>query len=644
MSEQVYTLKDSILKLESDISDKVFSNQASQAVGFAAGGLRTTVLFSERAENLLSSIRMAADLHLPIVFWVPENIQDMISGAIIWSLVDEEQLMATALMAHRSAELALMPAVIMYPHTLKIDSLLDFNKNTALQFLKTSAAAEKSPTPAQEFLFGENRPLNINWIDLNHPRLLNPVQNSKERYLRWASETTFFRSHVPEILDSVRKEYNKAFIEPFEWFDFVPGKKSKSVIYCSDSTFSEIKEVQVSNQGASTYPGILHAKLVSPFPSEDFARLLPPSSEVSWAMKQGNRVNNLQNSPPFTRMGSNWHKIVLNDEVLSEGKDAMDSLLEAASKGDLSEVNFSGVTFTGIETGQPRKEILIDFIKEHYPHYAEKKKNRETKHVFSVFSSESPRLRKLNIEQKGVLGLADYIPYILEDYDEKGLAQNWAHPLRAINSTPGAASLASDWSDSRQQFPVWSPSACTTCGSCFDQCPAAALTPASFNWESFLTSAQVLCDEKGFNVSKIRPLIKPLASALSTVTASAEGNVSEFRVSDFLPNALEQVFEKMQPEDQKKKEIEEAVGYILAEVGTLKVAVGDLLFNELESYQKGTGELLHIEFDPHACTGCGLCAESCNENAIVMTSVKELRELDLASFPQVEKFQNTQSD
>ncbi|MDH5382490.1 MAG: hypothetical protein OEW75_16675, partial [Cyclobacteriaceae bacterium] len=54
--------------------------------------------------------------------------------------------------------------------------------------------------------------------------------------------------------------------------------------------------------------------------------------------------------------------------------------------------------------------------------------------------------------------------------------------------------------------------------------------------------------------------------------------------------------------------------------------------------------LLHIEFDPHACTGCGLCAESCNENAIVMTSVEELRELDLASFPHVEKFQNTQSD
>ncbi|MFQ5448506.1 MAG: 4Fe-4S binding protein, partial [Saprospiraceae bacterium] len=84
---------------------------------------------------------------------------------------------------------------------------------------------------------------------------------------------------------------------------------------------------------------------------------------------------------------------------------------------------------------------------------------------------------------------------------------------------------------------------------------------------------------------------------------------------------------------------------LLSQIVAFPVAITDTFFSKPETLQKGSGELFSLAIDPHACTGCGICAEVCDEGALTMqTHTPELNAAAEATFDLWEKLPDTSPD
>jgi NAD-dependent dihydropyrimidine dehydrogenase PreA subunit len=69
---------------------------------------------------------------------------------------------------------------------------------------------------------------------------------------------------------------------------------------------------------------------------------------------------------------------------------------------------------------------------------------------------------------------------------------------------------------------------------------------------------------------------------------------------------------------EKEESMRGAFEKVLETISDMPVAITDTFFTQPESLEKGAGELFSLAIDPHACTGCGLCAELCEDDALEM--------------------------
>ena len=62
---------------------------------------------------------------------------------------------------------------------------------------------------------------------------------------------------------------------------------------------------------------------------------------------------------------------------------------------------------------------------------------------------------------------------------------------------------------------------------------------------------------------------------------------------------------------------------IMDELEDFQVAITDPFFNKPDIIEAGSGELFSLSVDPLACTGCGLCAQVCKDQALTMVAQDE---------------------
>jgi pyruvate-ferredoxin/flavodoxin oxidoreductase len=191
-----------------------------------------------------------------------------------------------------------------------------------------------------------------------------------------------------------------------------------------------------------------------------------------------------------------------------------------------------------------------------------------------------------------------------------------ADPFAALPLTPVATAGFLDQSIPRTVIPVFAAEKCTGCGDCFVECPHAALPPIAIGLEQLLKTGAEIVTTKKMTVSRITPMIKNIAKAANQ---TLEGKKVK-KLRDFLPMAFDKVSRQMKMDEDKLEVAHSEFCDIMDELEDFQVAVTEPFFNLPESIESGRGELFSLSVDPLACTGCGLCAQVCDEQALTMVA------------------------
>jgi pyruvate-ferredoxin/flavodoxin oxidoreductase len=218
-----------------------------------------------------------------------------------------------------------------------------------------------------------------------------------------------------------------------------------------------------------------------------------------------------------------------------------------------------------------------------------------------------------------------------------------ADPFQAVSAIPAASAGLTDVAGQRSHIPVFQPETCTGCGKCFVYCPHSALPPLAIGLEPFIKGVMEIAAGRGVPLTPLIPAVKNLARIAGQEIQVAEGKTG--RIADFLPAAFERLAAQMKLPVEKEENLRNAFASFMEIAGELPVSVTDAFFSIPELRENGAGELFTLAVDPYACTGCGLCARLCEEEALVMQpQTPELLEKQLSAFSLWEQLPDTSSD
>lgn len=185
-------------------------------------------------------------------------------------------------------------------------------------------------------------------------------------------------------------------------------------------------------------------------------------------------------------------------------------------------------------------------------------------------------------------------------------------PLTASGAVPAGASALSVQALQGGPLPTLDGDKCTACGKCWTACPDSALGVSALGIEAALTAASHKAGTSGKEADALRRAHKNLAGKLAGLLKKGEGAM-------VTPEALLESYQwlvgKLGVSDADRPAYDaafEATGEAL--MGMAPV-VSPALFREAD---KGQEALLFWSVDPAACTGCGLCAAACDEEAIAL--------------------------
>ncbi len=183
-------------------------------------------------------------------------------------------------------------------------------------------------------------------------------------------------------------------------------------------------------------------------------------------------------------------------------------------------------------------------------------------------------------------------------------------PLSAAGAVPAGASALGVQPLSGGSLPTLDVDKCTACGKCWAACPDSALGVAALGVEAALTAASHKAGTSGKEADALRRAHKNLSGKLAGIIKKGEGA----RVT---PEALLEGYQwlvgKLGVSDAERPAYDAAFEATGEALMAMNPVVSPALFREAP---KGKEALLFWSVDPAACTGCGLCAAACDEEAI----------------------------
>jgi pyruvate-ferredoxin/flavodoxin oxidoreductase len=185
-------------------------------------------------------------------------------------------------------------------------------------------------------------------------------------------------------------------------------------------------------------------------------------------------------------------------------------------------------------------------------------------------------------------------------------------PLVAAGAVPAGASALQP-APANRQLPVLDPNLCTGCAKCWVACPDSAIGVTALSPEALLTAASRQAGTEGKGADALRRSHKHLARRVVTLVKRSEtGAVTP----DILREAYAWLTGRMSMAPDERGEWDAAFTTTLASLRHLSPMATPPLFHDAEREQKGSGDLLLLAIDPHACQGCNLCVAECPEEAL----------------------------
>ncbi len=187
-----------------------------------------------------------------------------------------------------------------------------------------------------------------------------------------------------------------------------------------------------------------------------------------------------------------------------------------------------------------------------------------------------------------------------------------ADPFAALSAIPAGTSTMRDMTDVRFEVPEFVPENCTGCSQCWVQCPDAAIPGLVTEIDAVLLGT-INAVSNGRRFDRLRQIVKPLARESRKILQGAPFH--DF--ATVLKSAYGTVVEKMQPDPERRRQLDEEFGPVYAALADFPLAKTAPFFDAAESKEKGAGALLSITINPEACKGCNICVDVCPDDALI---------------------------
>jgi len=187
--------------------------------------------------------------------------------------------------AHRIAELSLNPGILAqdgFLTTHVLESIRLPEREMVKEYLGDPADIITSPTPAQRWVFGEQRRRIPEMFDLDYPAMLGVVQNQDSYQQGVAAQRPFYFDHVVQFTDQAMEEYFQLTgrryaratgyrLDDAEWVIAGQG----SLIPNAEAVCDYLRETR------GLKVGVLNMTMFRPFPSDVITHLLKGKKAVA---------------------------------------------------------------------------------------------------------------------------------------------------------------------------------------------------------------------------------------------------------------------------------------------------------------------------------------------------------------------------
>ncbi|MEZ4955807.1 MAG: 4Fe-4S binding protein [Saprospiraceae bacterium] len=626
------------------------SNDLSFVLGIASSGLRTagflqtndflknigqlTDLGRQQLGTVVHLIPTAGELNSPAVGTAsPTGCFQMIAS-------NAQEAIDFTLIAHRVAELSLIPGILQLPARDEKEDAQFPDQRIIQQLLGDPDEQIACPTPAQKMLFGDTRRRIPNWFNFDFPTVNGVQKDANSQSLEAAARQRFFQHHLPEIFTSVFAAFEKLTGRKYASVSTYQVENADYVLVSPSSVFPQATAaVDQLRKAKKAKVGCLKLNLLHPFPTEELTHLLAGKKVVT-VLEAADGAQ--MNEPPiYTKIkaalsgipvgGHLWEKIkatvLISGQLNPTGFENGLDLVRAAFQNMLLEEKaktrfYLGIHFTKKQTEYPQHEVLLQTIEREYPGITDESLSPEPSNAPpKTAKPESSLGLPLVVRKHKNLGppyskLSRFYQDTAYFFQSGETGELVADPFQALPNLPATTAGLSGMDVHRSELPVFQPEKCTGCGACFVQCPHSAIPPVVLNFEKLLRGGMDIAGRQGLSVSAMTPLIKNLGKVSAQVVRSTASPIRQ--VADFLPLAFEELTAQLKLTGEKLDNAQRDFNHLLLVLSDFPVAITDDFFTKNENREKGSGELFSLAIDPHACTGCGLCAEICPEDALSM--------------------------
>jgi pyruvate-ferredoxin/flavodoxin oxidoreductase len=198
---------------------------------------------------------------------------------------DAQECADLSLIAHKIAELSLNPGALAqdgFLTTHVIESMNMPEPELVKEYLGDPADIIDSPTPAQKWVFGEQRRRIPEIFDLDYPAMLGTVQNQDSYMQGVAAQRPFYFDHVVQFTDQAMEEYYQLTGRRYARATGYRLDDAEYVIAGQGSLVSNAEAVvDYLRETRGIRVGILNLTMFRPFPADVLTHLLRRKKAVA---------------------------------------------------------------------------------------------------------------------------------------------------------------------------------------------------------------------------------------------------------------------------------------------------------------------------------------------------------------------------
>ena len=604
----------------------------SFVAGVASTGLRTAAFCSpeELASHAVLLHSLTGQL-LPVVIHTitGDGAAVQPDGFFRLYAATAQESVDLAVIAHKVAELALVPGIVI---STDGEGTVHMPAAERLRsFLGDADDLLPSPTPAQQIVFGKSRRRIPNRYNFDFPSLSGMQKKGWEQMNDLAARRQYFYQHLPALLASVLEEYAALTGRRYTLVgEYEAGNADFLVVGRGSGVPALQAAVDALRSQEKARVGYLNLRAAAPFPASDLTALLAGKKKVTLLEPVAEGVS-LNESALHRELEAALLKLGKKAPVLMEGffagnlsPAAAEAVFRNMMRGGADKTRFFiDVEFSRSHSGSPQQEVLLQAISRAYPGIGAATLYREpaadpapAKDRPPVVQALPAAIRRFQDQGPPYTRLSRFHHDTAFFYSKGRTGELVADPFQALDLVPAATAPLADMAGPRSELPVFQPGNCTGCGQCVVYCPHAALPPVVHGPEALIRGAMNIANRRGQSVSQLTPVVKNLARSAASIISKASRPITN--AAGFLEEAFGKVADAMNYPEEKVTALRQEWDVVLEVIGHFPVAVTQTFFQEGERRAKGEGELFSLAVDLSACTGCGVCAAVCEEDALLM--------------------------